>query len=349
VDARIARPGEEDAFIVRARAGERLVAEIVARRLDSPLDARLELRGPDGRPMARNDDWEDPSEGLLTHHADPRLEFTAPTTGDYRLAVTDAQGRGGPGFAYRLVLRPLTPDFALRVTPSAVNIPAGGTATVMVHVLRKDGFTGAVALELAGDRHRLDGGRVPSDVSALPVTITAAPSLAPGTVTPLVLTGRAEIAGLPVTRTAGPCDDTMQAFLWRHLVPAAGWLACATARGPQLQADDTATLRLRPGTTTTVRVRPATRAGPVERPTAELIGAPAGVTVAACRTRGPDIEVDLAVAADLPDGPRAGNIVLLLSGARPARAGGGTPPARPLGVVPARPCELVAPQPRAAG
>src|SRR5690606_15999770 len=55
------------------RAGERIVAEVFARREGSPLDSVLTIVGPDGRELATNDDCEDKAAGLLTHQADSRV------------------------------------------------------------------------------------------------------------------------------------------------------------------------------------------------------------------------------------------------------------------------------------
>ena len=67
-----------------------------------------------------NDDFEDKGAGLLTHHADSRLEVALPSAGVYFVRVTDAQRHGGAEFGYRLRLGAREPDFALRIVPSTI-------------------------------------------------------------------------------------------------------------------------------------------------------------------------------------------------------------------------------------
>ena len=43
VNGRIDRPGDWDVFRFEGRAGEQIVAEVLARRLESPLDSRAEV------------------------------------------------------------------------------------------------------------------------------------------------------------------------------------------------------------------------------------------------------------------------------------------------------------------
>lgn len=334
VNGRIARPDESDIYRFTGRAGDHLVAEIFARRLDSPLDSRLELHGPDGRLLAANDDTDDPDEGLITHHADSRLLTQLPADGDYTLTVHDTQHHGGPDHAYRLALHSVAPDFALRVTPSAVNLPAGGSAVVTVHALRRDGFTGAIELALDGPAagFRLDGARIPAGADSVQLTLSAAPNQPTGRPHALELKGTANIDGRTVTRPARACDDTMQAFLYRHLVPASRWLAFVNGRGTAFRVSTPAPVVLRPGRTTVVRIESNSRGPALDQPAAELVNPPPGVSVESCRSRGNTVEVTLALETGAARTPPAGNLVLALSGVRGNR-GKGEPKPRPLGLV----------------
>src|ERR1035437_1054506 len=73
VNGRIDRPGDWDVFRFDGRAGQEIVAEVSARRLNSPLDSLLRLTDAAGRELAVNDDTEDKGAALLTHQADSRL------------------------------------------------------------------------------------------------------------------------------------------------------------------------------------------------------------------------------------------------------------------------------------
>ena len=343
LNGRISRPDEADVYRFAGRAGQTLVAEVFARRLDSPLDSRLTLHGPDGRQIAANDDWEDKTEGLLTHHADSRLMTTLPADGDYTITVTDTQHQGGPEHAYRLALHPAAPDFELRVTPSVVNLPAGGRATVTVHALRRDGFDGEIQLAL--DRNdgafRLDAARIPRGIDSVQLTLTAAPNLAAGHSASLQLVGSASLSGRRETRAAVPCDDTMQAFLYRHLVPASRWLAFINGRGLGFRIGSPEVVRLQPGQTATIQLEPLGRGPAIAQPQAELINPPPGVRVTGCRARGHGIEVTLTLDAAPPAAQASGNLIMSLSSARPQRDKANAKP-RPLGLAPAIPYEFAA-------
>ena len=120
VNGRIDRPGDVDVYKFTGRAGERVVAEITARRLDSSLDSFIKLTGPDGKLLAFNDDREDPGSGLNTHHADSYVMARLPAGGVYTVTVGDVSHGGGDEYAYRLRISMPQPDFALRVVPSSI-------------------------------------------------------------------------------------------------------------------------------------------------------------------------------------------------------------------------------------
>ena len=91
VNGRLEAPGDVDCYRFEGRAGERLVAEVLARRLDSPLDSFLKLTDAAGRQLAFNDDHEDKASGLDTHHADSYVAATLPSNGAYCVHVSDTQ------------------------------------------------------------------------------------------------------------------------------------------------------------------------------------------------------------------------------------------------------------------
>jgi hypothetical protein len=236
VNGRIDRPGDWDVFRFEGFSGEQVVAEVYARRLDSPLDSVLRLCDAAGRQLAFNDDYEDKASGLETHHADSYLSATLPAAGAYYLYIGDVQHHGGPEYAYRLRISRPQPDFALRVTPSSINIRGSASAVVTVHALRRDGFSGEIALALAGGPAGLTlaGGRVPAGADQVRVTLSLPPAAAQEPLG-LRLEGRAEIRGRQVVRQAVPAEDMMQAFAYRHLVPAQQWMLWASGR-PAIRA-----------------------------------------------------------------------------------------------------------------
>jgi hypothetical protein len=222
VNGRIDRPGDWDVFRFQGRAGDAIVAEVYARRLDSPLDSVLKLTDAAGKQLAFNDDCEDKGAGLDTHYADSYLTATLPADGAYYIHLGDAQHQGGPEYAYRLRISPPRPDFALRVVPSSLNVRGGASVPLTVYALRHDGFTNEITLALrdAPTGFKLTGAKVPANQDQVRLTLMASPT---ATKEPLHLSleGRAFVRGRAVVHPAVPAEDMMQAFAYRHLVPAA--------------------------------------------------------------------------------------------------------------------------------
>ncbi len=225
INGRIDRPGDEDVY--RLQSGGRLVAEIHARRLGSPLDSMLRLTDAAGNELAFNDDHEDLAQSMLTHHADSHLVAAVPATGDYYLHVSDAQRNGGEEFSYRLRLRSPQPDYDLRVVPATIIARAGQVVPITVFVLRKDGFAQDVEMSLVDppDGFRLDGRTVPSGVDRVRMTLTV-PDTAPSEPVALEMEGAASRAARSrskLLRPAIPAENMMQAFIWHHLVTVEKW------------------------------------------------------------------------------------------------------------------------------
>jgi hypothetical protein len=66
INGRIARPGDMDIFRFEGKAGQKIVIEVLARRLHSPLDSLIRLKDANGKTLAWNDDCEDKESGLMT-------------------------------------------------------------------------------------------------------------------------------------------------------------------------------------------------------------------------------------------------------------------------------------------
>jgi hypothetical protein len=226
VNGRITHAKDIDVFQFKGSAGDEVVAEVYARRLNSPLDSLLRLTDVSGTVLEWNDDTMHKDghlhrdAGLLTHHADSYLRARLPADGIYCVHMSDSQHHGGDTYGYRLRIGPPQPDFELRMTPSSVNVAAGRVAPVRVHALRKDGFDGDIELVLkdAPAGFALDGGRIPGGRDSVRMTLRA-PREMLGRPVALRLEGWAWIDGQTVTRPVVPAEDMMQAFLYRHLTP----------------------------------------------------------------------------------------------------------------------------------
>ena len=221
VNGRIDQPDDTDVFAFEGRAGAEIVAEVLARRLNSPLDSVLTLTDATGKRLALNHDHEDKAAGLITHQADSWLHATLPVDGTYFIYLRDGQHKGGPEYGYRLRISSPRPDFELRVVPSAVNFGSGTTVPLTVYAIRRDGFDGEIVLQLkdAPEGVVLSGGKLPPGQEQVEFTLTA-PSAPIAKPLSLQIEGRARIEGQDITRQAVPAEDRTQAFVTHHLVPA---------------------------------------------------------------------------------------------------------------------------------
>jgi hypothetical protein len=196
--------------------------------LNSPLDSLLRLTDRSGKVLRFNDDHvlkdshlHKDIVGLVTHHADSYLLADLTEDGTYYIHLSDTTEHGGKSFGYRLRLSNPIADFALRVIPSSLYMRAGSTVPITVHAMRKDGFNGPIEV-IASDTatgFKVNGGLIPAGYDSIRMTVTA-PGKVPAQPIALQIQGRARLDNKTITNTAVAADDVMQAFLYRHLVPA---------------------------------------------------------------------------------------------------------------------------------
>ena len=349
VNGRIGRPGEWDVFRFEGRAGQIVVAEVFARRLDSPLDSVLRLTDARGNQLAYNDDAPDEGAGLETHHADSRLMVTLPAGGSYALSIGDAQQKGGPEYAYRLRIGAPRPDFELRVTPSAVNAGVNANVPLTVHALRKDGFAGAIALSLK-DAPRgvmLAGATIPAGSDQ--VRITLSPAQMEREPVRLVLEGRAMVGGKEVVRQAVAAEDMMQAFFYRHLVSESE-LKLAVRRGAAFRTAPRTVgprvLEIPAGGAIGLRVEATLPPkSQIENLHYELNDPPPGISIQRISQNAGGTEIFLRCDAAKAKVGLQGNLIVDISGERTPPAANGRPAGArqrvPLGTLPAVPFEVV--------
>ena len=214
-------PGDKDFYQFDGKKGDQVVAEVMARRLDSPLDSSVMIISPSGNCIGFNDDLMDIGSGLNTHHADSWVSVKLPEDGTYTCILTDTQHKGGSAYAYRLRLSEPKPDFEIRLVPSHLEMSgSGGSDTLTAHLIRRDGFEGPVKLSLK-DAPGFELHAKPFGPTQTVAKVTIKTKLQ-GLKEPIALTveGEADINGKKVKREAVAAEDRMQAFLWRHLVPA---------------------------------------------------------------------------------------------------------------------------------
>ncbi|MBI5818253.1 MAG: hypothetical protein HZA88_04635 [Verrucomicrobia bacterium] len=313
VNGRIDKPDDVDVFRIEGREGDEFVAEVMARRLNSPLDSVLKLTDASGMEIAFNDDHTDKAAGLTTHHADSYIRTTLPKSGVYYLYLSDTQHHGGPEYAYRLRLGPPQPDFELRIVPSSINTRVAATTPFTVYALRKDGFDGDIVFSLpdAPGGFRLGGARLPAGQDKIHLTLTVPPTPREQPLA-LNLEGRAVINGREVAHRAVPAEDMMQAFEYRHLVPAQELKVFVagnvTARQPYIRVLGDSPLKMPAGGTVKLRVF-APGFAYVPKAQLELVDPPEGVTIKSVSQTREGREIVLAADAKVkPD--LKGNLII---------------------------------------
>ncbi len=315
INGRVRQPNEVEVFKFEGRAGQQIIAEVTARRLDSPLDSFLRLTDATGQQIAFNDDFEDQGVGLETHHADSLLTATLPADGTYFVHLRDTQGQGGVEFAYRLRLSEPQPDFALRLVPSSVNLRAGMSAPVTVFALRRNGFTNAIELNLknAPAGFSVSGGKISAGQDKAQFTLKAPIAT---TDKPLSLTveGRANIGGKIITHTAAPAEDMMQAFFYRHLVPSKELAVMVSGKAKPLMRDtfkivSATPMRISPGGTVLVKFSAPPGNNFSERFTLKLENAPDGISLKNIAHTEGGLELTIACVADKMKAGTAGNLI----------------------------------------
>lgn len=366
-------PGEWDRYRVEGQPGTALIAEVTARRLNSPLDSLVRVTTARGETIAWNDDSPLQESGLQTHLADSLVSFEIPADGVCLVSVGDAQNAGSEYHAYRLRISAPRPDFAARIAPSSVNIPAGRTQALTVHVVRRDGFSGEIELALkdAPAGFRLGGARIPAGRDSVRVTLTAPEKSTPKPVA-LTLVARAAGSGGEAARVheVVPADDRMQAFAYRHLVPAQQLLVQVTGnrgRTPPLQLVETGPVVIPAGGTREVRLRTAglaqgaakakgrsattsnstAAAAPPQNLSLELDDPPKGISVARYRREAGELVLTLR-AGDGATSATKGNLIVSVigegeapgKGAKGAAAAAATKRRVSLGILPAIPFEV---------
>ena len=127
---------------------------------------------------------------------------------------------------------------------------------------------------------KLIGGRIPAGRDSVRMTLTA-PAKAPNQPIALQLEGRVRIGGRTVSHPVFGADDVMQAFLYRHLVPAKGFTVLvqkARWRVPPVEIVSDSPVRIPAGGSAEVRMK-TRRGSALKEMKLELNGPPEGLTL----------------------------------------------------------------------
>jgi hypothetical protein len=192
--------GDVDTYQFTAKAGDRLRLDVDARELGSFADALLAVRDAAGKLLTTADD----AEGTR----DPRLLWTAPAEGIYKVVLRDvASGsRGGPEYFYRLTIAPPAPELRATTADPTLLLKPGQKLEVTVKVnvselsepvvISAEGLPVGVTAPpvTTGEARRRSGG------SEAKLVFTAAAGAAPGC-TPLRLLAKSGNLTVPVRAT----------------------------------------------------------------------------------------------------------------------------------------------------
>ena len=171
VNGRLAAPGEVDRYRIPVRPGEKLLVEVQARELGtSRLEAVITAYDNAGNRIDSAGDQPLPEDvfavqGTSRTSNDPFLNLTVPAgVTEIALTIEDLALRGGPYYPYRLIVRRQAEDFQLRIASPYVNVPAGGTAIVVVAADRR-GYDGPIQLSIPDlpEGIRVEGGTIPRE------------------------------------------------------------------------------------------------------------------------------------------------------------------------------------------
>ena len=351
INGRIDQPGDIDVFRFEGKAGDQIVAEVYARRLDSPLDSMLVVTDAAGKQLAFNDDHEDKGSGLNTHHADSYLTVTLAEAGPCFVQIGDTQHGGGGAYAYRLRLSPPRPDFELRATPASMTVRGGASVPLTVYALRKDGFSGPISVNLkdAPKGFSLTNAKLLEKQDQVKFTLNVPPSTAMDPFS-LHLEGRASIDGREVVRQAVPAEDMMQSFAYRHLVAVQDQKLAVIGHFKTWDVARIVTplpAKLPAGGTVAVHVSlPLSMI--MVKPEFELSEPPEGITIKQVKSLPGGVELTFQAEADKAKPGAKGNLIVKVTGERPGTAKAKDLPAAikriPIGALPAIPFEVVPPQ-----
>jgi len=230
------KPYQAKTYALYVQKNENIALTINARRLGSMMDAHIRLKDESGKIVAESDDVEDAFQGLMTHHADPVLQYKSTREGTYEVEVKDVSGNYGPDYFFLLERTARIPNFEVFVSPATMNIPRGGTSLFRVDIISKEKFVPALDFSIKG----LPKGYTTSNLSTNAgtkswyISVTA-PENATGNKLTLEVLATATLKGKEaetLTQKAIAADNMMQAFYYTHHIPAAGFEAAITEAAP---------------------------------------------------------------------------------------------------------------------
>ena len=142
ITGRLESPRDMDAFTFAGHKGESLAFEVESRAIGYPLDAVLEVTDSAGKSLAKVDD--------IGNERDPKLTFSPPDEGSYRVTVRDLNRQGSSRHVYRLRAVPAKRDFEVSADAQSYALTLGKPLEITLTIMRQNGFDEAIAFTVRG-------------------------------------------------------------------------------------------------------------------------------------------------------------------------------------------------------
>lgn len=206
-------------FQIQAEKGERLIFEVFAARLDSPLDSCLALYTPKGTLIAENDD--NPSKldlDICRRQTDSLLDVTFKESGIYTLKLCSRTSDLKNNF-YTLQIRKPKPSVIAIAGMSVLDFDKKGFGKMRFYIERLDGFKGKVKItspQLKATNNTI----IEADKDSLAAIFYLKNPPRKNQIITLDFNAEYTINGKKYIVPVIPADETMQAFAYTHLVAA---------------------------------------------------------------------------------------------------------------------------------
>jgi hypothetical protein len=173
INGRLGARKEQDRYRIAVTPGQKLMIEVFASRVGSPLDGVLVVATDAGAQLGTSDDRPGTS--------DPGLEVTVPADAHGLIvSLRDLENRGGADYVYRIAVQPAgQPNFRLSAAEESWLVPKDGAMVVRVKADRS-GYDGPIQLILDPQPQNLvlTQADIPAGASETLLSLSA-PGLAP--------------------------------------------------------------------------------------------------------------------------------------------------------------------------
>ncbi|MBQ8114415.1 MAG: hypothetical protein IJ146_14535 [Kiritimatiellae bacterium] len=215
-------PGEVCQHKFRVKKGGKYVFDILARRVGSPLDARVCVEDETGNTVATFSDVTNTVHvgTVIQAECDP-VGTVALAPGKYVAKVVDEAGKGGGAYFYTLRIHRPAPRFEVWANCSGFAVRPWGRVNMPVEVIRRDGFDGEIRIE-ENDFFKFKPNVIPAESNSVVIAaISKRRTPCPAT----NITVWASSVKKPQLRTTvSPANKYNQAFAWDHYVPAGSFV-----------------------------------------------------------------------------------------------------------------------------